>query len=172
MTCMNDRIAAVIFSLLSGYAFADGLVIDSPQEMTVASIAPLPVDFVPSIPDPQSYLHRYEMVFQSNQGSPYYSQIEGFYSAQVTHNFRFDAGKTPPTPDPAPQQASNFLGPGLSTTPQLSIVQLPNATLTLGAQPQRRLSLTVDDWVFSATGRVAVLHSHDTGATLSVRHGF
>jgi hypothetical protein len=49
---------------------------------------------------------------------------------------------------------------------------LSNATLTLGAQPQRRLSLIVDDWIFSGAARVAVLHSHDTGATLSVRHGF
>jgi hypothetical protein len=75
-------------------------------------------------------------------------------------------------PEPAAQEASNFLHPGQSTALQLSIVELPNPTLTLRAQPQRRLSLTVDDWVFSGTARVAVLGSHNTGATFSVRHGF
>jgi hypothetical protein len=112
------------------------------------------------------------MESQPNQGKSSYAQMADFYSAQVTHDFRFGAGKATPTPEPVLQQASNFLHPGPSTTPQISIVQLPNTVLTLGAQPQRRLSLTVDDWVFSATARLAVLHSHDTGATVSVRHGF
>jgi hypothetical protein len=127
---------------------------------------------VPPIPEPQRYLQRYEMEYQSDQGKPFYAQIENFYSTQVTHDFRFGAGKATPTPEAAPQQASNYLNLGPSTAPQLSMVQLPNATLTLGTQPQRRLSLIVNDWVFSGTARVAVLHSHDTGATLSVRHGF
>jgi hypothetical protein len=172
MTCLNERIVGVILSMLSGYAFADGPVIDSSEGMTVASIAPLPVEVVAAIPDPQRYLQRYEMEFQSNQEKPFYAQIDYFYSAQVAPDFRFDAGKTTPTPKPAAQQASDFLRQGPSTAPQISIVQLPNTVFTIGAQPQRRLSLTVESWVFSATARVAILHSHDTGATLSVRHGF
>jgi len=90
----------------------------------------------------------------------------------IAHNYRFSAGKTRSTSEPTPRQASNFLTPVRSTAPQLSIVQLPNTTLALRAQPQRRLSLTVNDWAFSATARVAILRSHDAGATLSVRHGF
>jgi hypothetical protein len=172
MTCLSERIVGAIFFLLSGYAFAGGLVGDSPAEVTIASIAPLPVRGVPPIPEPQRYLQRYEMEYQSDQGKPFYAQIENFYSTQVTHDFRFGVGKATPTPEAAPQQASNYLNLGPSTAPQLSMVQLPNATLTLGTQPQRRLSLIVNDWVFSGTARVAVLHSHDTGATLSVRHGF
>ena len=138
----------------------------------MANIAPLPETVAPPIPEAQSYLHRYEMEYQSDQGTPLYAQIESFYSAQVTHDFRVGAGNATPTAEAAPQQASDYLHLGPSTAPQLTMVQLPNATLTLGAQPQRRLSLIVDDWIFSGTARVAVLHSHDTGATLSVRHGF
>ncbi|SOE69574.1 hypothetical protein SAMN05446635_3577 [Burkholderia sp. OK233] len=172
MTCLNERIVGAIFLILNGYAFAGGLATDPPEEMTVASIAPLPETVVPPIPEPQRYLLRYEMEYQSDQGKPFYAQIDNFYSTQATHDFQFGAGNATPTPEAAPQQASSYLNLGPSTAPQLSIVQLPNATLTLGAQPQRRLSLTVNDWVFSGTARVAVLHSHDTGATLSVWHGF
>ena len=172
MTCLNERILGIVFFVLSGYAFADGLIINSPEEMTVANIGPMPMELVPPIPEPLRYLQRYEMEFQPGQGRPFYGQIEGFYSAQLTHEFRFGSGKAIQMPEPAPQQASNFLHPGQSTAPQLSLVELPNPTFTLRAQPQRRLSLTVDDWVFSGTARVAALGSHNTGATLSVRHGF
>jgi hypothetical protein len=170
--CLNERIVGAIFFILSGHAFADGLVIDSIEEMTVANIGPLHVELVPPIPDPQRYLQYHEMEFQSNQGKPFYAQIEDFYSVQIAHDFRFSAGNATSTSEPTPRQASNFLTAFPSTVPQFSIVQLPNTTLTLRAQPQRRLSLTVNDWVFSATARVAILRSHDTGATLSVRHGF
>ena len=172
MTCLNERIVGAIFFILSGYAFAGGLVTDSPEQTTIANIALPPEAVVPPIPEPQSYLHRYEMEYQSDQGKPFYAQIENFYSTQVTHDFRFGAGNAAPTPEAAPQQASDYLHLGPSTALQLTLVQLADPTLTLGAQPQRRLSLTVDEWVFSGTARVAVLHSHDTGATLSVRHGF
>jgi hypothetical protein len=172
MTCLNERIVGAVLLTLSGHAFADGLLIDSSEVMMVANIAPLPVGLGSPIPEPQRYLHRYEMEIQSNQGTPFDTQIKNFYSVEMSHDFRFDAGKAAPMPELAPQQASYFSGSGQSAGPRLSIVQLPNTVLTLGAQPQRRLSLTVNDWVFSATARVAILHSHDTGATLSVRHGF
>lgn len=172
MTCLSERIVGAILCLLSGYAFAGGVAMDLPEAMTVANIAPPPEKVVSPIPEPQRYLQRYEMEYQSDQGQPFYAQIENFYSSPVTHDFQLGAGKATPAPEAPPQQASNYLHLGPSTAPQLSIVQLSNTTLTLGAQPQRRLSLTVNDWVFSGTARVAVLHSHDTGATLSVRHGF
>lgn len=173
MSCLNERIVGAIFFMLSGLAFADGLVNDSPEAMTVANVAPLPAVVAAPIPEPQRYLYRYEMQYQSNQGGPFYAQMENFYSAQVTHDFRLGGEKaTPPPPEAAPQSASNALHLGPSTAPQISLVDVPNATLVLGAQPQRRLSLTVDEWVFSATARVAILHSHSTGATLNVRRRF
>ncbi|CAB3720376.1 hypothetical protein LMG24238_04840 [Paraburkholderia sediminicola] len=173
MTCLNERIVGAIFLVLNGYAFAGGVATDLPEAMTVANIAPLPETVAPPIPEPQRYLHRYEMEYQSDQGKPFYAQVDNFYSTQAIREFRFGAGSAAtPTPEAAPQQTSSYLNLGPSTAPQLSIVQLPNTTLTLGAQPQRRLSLSVNDWVFSGTARVAVLHSHDTGATLSVWHGF
>jgi hypothetical protein len=66
--------------------------------------------------------------YQSNQGAPVYSQIENFYSAQVTHDFRFSAGKATPAPQLASTPASNYLHLGPSTAPQLSLVDLPNMT--------------------------------------------
>ncbi|SAL86313.1 hypothetical protein AWB67_07167 [Caballeronia terrestris] len=173
MTCLSERMIGVLFFTLSGYAFAERLAIDSPETVTVANIAPLPMEVVPPIPEPQRHLRSYGMEYQSKQAKPYYAQIEDyFYSAKVTQDYRLGAGTDSPTHETPSQQASNFLRPGASTAPQISIVQLPNITFTLGAQPQRRLSLTIDTWAFSATARLAVLHSHDTGATLSVRHGF
>jgi hypothetical protein len=172
MTCLNERIVGALFFMLSGYAFAADFVIDSPVEMTVANIAPMPVKPVAPIPEPQRYLQRYEMEYQPNQGGPFSSQIENFYSADVTHEVRLGDGKATLAPAEAPHLAASYLRMGPSTAPQISIIQLPTATLTLGSQPQRRLSLTVDDWVFTGTARLAVLHSHDSGATLTVRHGF
>ena len=174
MTCLSERIVGAIFCLLgvSGYAFADGLAMDSREAMTIANIASPPEKIVPSIPEPQRYLQRYEMEYQVDQGQPFYAQVENFYSSPMAHDFHLGAAKTTATPEAAQQQTSSYLHLGPSTAPQISIVQLSNTTLTLGAQPQRRLSLTVNDWVFSGTARVAVFHSHDTGATLSVRHGF
>jgi hypothetical protein len=172
MTCLSERIVGAIFFMLSGYTLAGGLATDSPEEMTLANIAPLPANVVPPIPEPQRYLQHYEMEYQANQGQPFYPQIENFYSPPVTHEFRFGSATATPKPAGPPQQVSEYLHLGPSTAPQLSLIELPDPTLALGTQPQRRLSLVVDTWVFSATARVAVLHSHNTGATLSVRHGF
>ncbi|QBR02730.1 hypothetical protein [Paraburkholderia pallida] len=172
MACLNERIVGAICLLLSGYALADGPIADAPEEMTVASIAPMPVEIVAPIPGPQNYLQRYEFQYQAQEHAPFDTQLTNFYSAQVTHDFRFGGGKADPTPGPVPQQTSSELHLGGPPVPALTISQLPDTTLTIGAQPQRRLSLNVDDWVFSATARVAILHSHSTGATLSVRRGF
>lgn len=176
MACLNERIVGAVCLLLSGYALADGPIADAPladmpEEMTVASIAPMPVEVVPPIPAPQSYLHRYEFQYQAEQHTSFDAQLPDFYSAQIAHAYRFGGGKLGPPPEPG-QQTSGALHLGIPATSPLAITQLPDATLAIGAQPQRRLSLTVDDWVFSATARVAILHSHSTGATLSVRRGF
>jgi hypothetical protein len=170
MACLSERIVGAIFSLLSGYALAGGPAVDPPEEMTIANIAPMPMNMAPSIPEPQSYVNHYVMEYQPAQAHQSFASMENFYGVPVTQDFRFGTSAAALAPGARPSQTSSYLGP--STAPQLSLVQLSNATLTLGAQPQRRLSLTLDDWVFSATARIAILHSHDTGATLSVRHGF
>ena len=172
MTCLNERIVGATFVALSGYAFGQGVAVDSSETMTVANIERPPIELAEPVPEPLRYLRQYEMASQPSRGTPFYGQIAIFYSAQVPHDFRFGAGKATPTPESVPQQASTFLHLEPSIAPKLSIVQVPNSTLTLGAQPQRRLLLTVNDWVFSATARISVLHSHGTGATFSIRHGF
>jgi hypothetical protein len=172
MTCLNERVVGAVFFMLSGAAFAGEFVVDSPVEMTLANIAPPPAEFIAPIPEAQHYLHTFEMESSPKRGDPFYTQLENFYSVDVPHQFRL--GTTPNSPESGvtAQPASSYLHMGPSTAPQLAIVQLPNAALTLGAEPQRRLSLTINDWVFSGTARIAVFHSHTTGATLLVRHGF
>lgn len=173
MTCLNEKVVGAIFVMLSGSAFADGLVVDSSETITVANIAPYQMEVVPPIPDPQRYFQHYAMEYQPDSHvDPFNAQSENFYSAQVAHDFQLRSGSGPGLKDAASQSASNYLPIGLSSKPLVSMIDLPNTTLTLGAQPQRRLSVSVDNWVFSATARIAVLHSHSTGATVSVRHGF
>lgn len=173
MACLNEKVVGAIFLMLSGPVFADGSLFDSSDTFTVANIAPNPVDVVPPIPDPQRYFQHFAMEYQpDNHADPFTAQNESFYSAQVTHGFQLHSASTSGSGITAPQPASNYLLMGLSSNPVVSMVDLPNTTLTLGAQPQRRLSVAIDSWVFSATARIAVLHSHSTGATVSVRHGF
>lgn len=183
MTCLNERIVGALCVLmlgntLSDYAHADGPTADLPETITVANIATVPMEVGSALPEPTAYLHRYEMQYQAsqaNQADPFFAQMENFYSAPLGKNERTFTGKpngNSSKRDAAQASTANALHIGPSTAPQISIVQMPNQTLTLGAQPQRRLSLTVDDWVFSATARLAVLKSHDTGATLTVRKGF
>ncbi|WP_233806611.1 hypothetical protein [Paraburkholderia sp. HP33-1] len=186
MTCQNERIVGALFVVLSGYAFAGGPTGDVPEGMMVANIVASPVEVVPPIPEPRHYLEqqRYAMQYQGDQGKPFYAQIENFYSVDVTRDARLGTPKALASSGPkfapvserdaqaAAQDASNPLHLGPSTAPQLSIVQMNGSVLSIGQSPQRRLSLTVNDWVFSGTARVAILHSHDTGATLIVKHGF
>jgi hypothetical protein len=179
MTCLNEKIVGACFLMLSGYAFAEGPALDTPETMTVANIAPtMPMEVVPSLPpEPQAYLHQYALEYQANKPKPFYAEMESFYSAPVAKDkYHYQFENAPSEANSVSQfsgrSTSNYLHIGPSTAPQISIVQIPDNTLTLGAQPQRRLSLTVDSWVFSATARVAILHSHDTGATVTVRHGF
>lgn len=178
MTCLNEKIVGAAFFMLSGYAFAQSTGLNAPETMTVANIPSMPMEVIPALPpEPQAYLHRYELEYQANQPKPFYAQVENFYSAPVAQDkYHYDFVKSTPASRYGEQQAarrdSDYLQMGPSTAPQISILQVPDGTLNIGAQPQRRLSLTVDEWVFSATARVAILHSHSTGATVTVRRGF
>jgi hypothetical protein len=174
MACLNEKLVGAIMLVLSGPVFADGSLVDSSDTITVANIAPYPMEVAPApIPDPQRYLQHYAMEYQpDHHADPFTAQNESFYSAQVTHDFQLHSASGSGSGGATPQPTSKYLLMGLSSNPVVSMIDLPNTTLTLGAQPQRRLSVAIDSWVFSATARIAVLHSHSTGATVSVRHGF
>ncbi|MCC8403115.1 hypothetical protein LJ655_14665 [Paraburkholderia sp. MMS20-SJTN17] len=187
MTCRIERIVGALFVVMSSYAYAGGPFGDAPEKMMVANIVASPVEVVPPIPEPRHYLEqqqRYAMEYRRDQGKPFYAQIENFYSVDVTRDVRPGTSKSLASAGPqfapvsesdaqaAARDASNPLHLGPSTGPQLSLVQMNGSVLSIGQSPQRRLSLTVNDWVFSGTARVAILHSHDTGATLIVKHGF
>ncbi|WP_042259961.1 hypothetical protein [Paraburkholderia heleia] len=179
MTCLNEKIVGAAFFMLSGYAVAQSTGVNIPETMTVANIPSMPMEVVPALPpEPQAYLHRYEMEYQANQPKPFYAQVEDFYSAPVAQDkYHYDFVKSVPgsrygAQQQAAQPIADYLQMGPSTAPQISLLTVPDSTLNIGAQPQRRLSLTVDEWVFSATARVAILHSHSTGATVTVRRGF
>ncbi|WP_321815568.1 MULTISPECIES: hypothetical protein [unclassified Paraburkholderia] len=174
MTCLNERMVGAVLLTLGGYAYAGGPASDVPEAITVANIAPaLPVEVVTTtIPEPQGYLFHYEMQTQASQAKPFFAQMDQYYSADLGHTYTYTKNAAPGAGAAPAKPTAQFLDTGTSTAPQISIVQLPTSNTVLGAQPQRRLSLTVNDWVFSGTARVAVLHSHDSGATLTVRHGF
>jgi hypothetical protein len=156
--------------------------------MVVANIAPAPVEAVPPIPEPRRYFQqqRYAMEYQADQGKPFYGQLQNFYSSGLTTDIRYRAlpaaldgdglggavSAAVPVPTAGSRPDANPLQFRPASGPQLSIVQMNTSALSIGASPQRRLSLIVDDWVFTGTARVAVLHSHDTGATLIVKHKF
>lgn len=174
MTCLNERIVGATCFMLSGFAFAGSLPTDAPEEMKVSNIAPMPMEVLAPIPEPRRYVQRFVMQYQPDQRAANDAQVPSFYSVNVEHDFRYraaDASDASPAPPSSTQQVDSYLRLQ-SATSQLSLVDIPNATLTLKAQPQRRLSLTVDQWVFSATARIAIFHSHSTGATVSVRRGF
>ncbi|WP_233836306.1 hypothetical protein [Paraburkholderia sp. ZP32-5] len=170
--------------MLSGYAFAGGLTGDSPETMVVANIVPMPVEVVPPIPEPRRYFQqqRYAMEYQATQGKPFYAQIQDFYSSGLGRQVTFEAASVKGeglgvtgsgfTPAAGTQGNANPLHFTSATGPQLSIVQMNGSTLSIGQSPQRRLSLIVNDWVFTGTARVAIFRSHDTGATLIVKHKF
>lgn len=186
MTCQNERIVGAVLIVMSGYAYAGGPFGDAPEPMMVANIVASPVEVVPPIPEPRHYFEqqRYAMEYQRDQSEPFYAQMQNFYSVDVTRDVQLGNAKPlvssgpefAPVSEPgakaAAQDASNPMHLGPSTAPQVSIVQMNSSVLSIGQSPQRRLSLTVNDWVFTGTARVAILHSHDTGATLIVKHGF
>jgi hypothetical protein len=179
MTCLNERMVGAVLLMLGGSAFAGSPATDAPEAITVANIAPMPVEVVAPPPEPQAYLFHYAMEQQASQPKGFFAQMDQFYSAQLGHTYTFVKQPAPGSGSGSSTSAAastspsaQFLDTGPSTAPQISIVQLPTSNTALGAAPQRKLSLTVDDWVFSGTARVAVLHSHDSGATLTVRHGF
>ncbi|WP_283150573.1 hypothetical protein [Silvimonas soli] len=167
MSCLSERIVDAVFFMLSGYAFADGIVIESPREVTIANIVPPPVTIARANSEP-GYLHRSELEYRVTQGKPFYVQAENFYNAQFAHDFPIaPAGKAAPS-TAAGQQTPNYFHMGTSTAPQLMLAQSSNPTSPFGPQPQRRLSLIVSDWAFSGSARV----THNKGATLTVRHSF
>jgi hypothetical protein len=171
MTCLNERLVGASFFMLSEFAFAGSLVTDAPEVMTLTNISPMPMEVLAPIPEPQRYVQRYVMQYQSDRRASNDAQVPNFYSVDVAPEFRYRAADASPAPQSSTQQVASYLQLH-SATSQLSLIDVPNATLTLKAQPQRRLSLTVDQWVFSATARIAIFHSHSTGATVTVRRGF
>lgn len=171
MTCLNERIVGATFLMFSGFSFAGGFGADAPETMLLSNIAPPTTATLAPIEQPQRYVQRYVMRYESDRRAANDRRFENFYSADIAHQFHLGSTNAPDRPPDSARPARDYLRLQ-SVAPQLSIVDLPNTTLTLRAQPQRRLSLTVDEWVFSATARVAILHSHSTGATVTVRRGF
>src|SRR6516225_9177834 len=128
MTCLNEKIVGAAFLMLSAYAYAQSTVVNAPETMTLANIAPMPMEVVPSLPEAQTYLHRYVLEYQQNQEKPFYAQLENFYSAPVVQDkYHYEFVKSAPGSSyGAGQQAapsSGYLHMGPSTAPQISILQ-------------------------------------------------
>jgi hypothetical protein len=175
MTCQGvwQGIIGVLLLVPGASAFADGPVGESRGVETVANIASPYVEVLTGIPDAQSYIHHYEMEYSSNPGNPFRAQIEQYYLAPIPYDHRYDGKNASADSDrPSQQRVTSYLDIAHSTGPLIQLVQLPDYGSANVLHPQRRLTLTLDQWDFSATARVSLNHSHSTGANLSVRRGF
>ncbi|CAB3807981.1 hypothetical protein [Pararobbsia alpina] len=175
MRCLAERkwIIGALFFVPGGSAFADGAIGESREVEIVANIASPQVEVLPAIPSPQQYMHQYQMEYLSNSEKQLYAQMDNYYIAPIPKEHRYERASASPYPDSAPQQlVTRYLDVVESAKPLIQIVQVPDYGLTNVLHYQRRLALTIDQWVFSATARVSLDHSHNMGANLFVRHGF
>lgn len=173
MTCLNERIVGAIFFALSGTAIAGGTSTDAPVALTIANLAPQRMEMpLPPIPEPQQVALRPEPTPMASQVWPFTMRDDGVYGSPLLPAVHVDAGKPEPAPGGPLTPAASYLRIGPSTAPQVSIIQLPDLSSSLNARPQRGLTVTTNDWAFSATARVAVFGSHETGASLTARHRF
>ncbi|CAG4894862.1 hypothetical protein [Paraburkholderia saeva] len=171
--CVWEGVIGALILVPGASAFADGPVGESWGVETVANIASPHMEVLSAIPDPQSYIHRYEMEYSSTQDNPFRAQIDQYYLAPIPYDHRYDHTAASSDPDrPSQQRVMNYLDVVHSAGPLIQIVQLPEYGSANVAHPQRRLTLILDQWNFSATARVSLNHSHTMGANLSVRRGF
>lgn len=193
MTCLNETIVGAMLFSLGGFAFAGGPGTDSSEGMMVANIAPLPPETAALAPEPRHFLHRFETTPQppaptaSNEGPALFpftpsvaridDTVDSAYAVQPGYDVRRIAVSPATSPGQAPGQSAGAAGTGAlrglpSSVAQVSIVQWNNEDSKLGSQPQRGLQVRTDDWVVSASARVALFRSHETGATVYVRRRF
>lgn len=175
MTCLNEGewiIGAVLFAL-GGSVYAGGAVDGYPETENVANIDSSQVENISPIPEPQQYTYRYEMKYLSSPIKPFYTKIDDYYITPIPYKHRYQRTTSDLYLDPIPQlRSNNYFSIAQSTEPLIQLVQLPDYSSIYVLHPQRRLSLTVDQWSFSATARVSLTHSHDMGTTFFVRYGF
>ncbi|ALS60364.1 hypothetical protein [Pandoraea norimbergensis] len=196
MTCLNETIVGAMLFSLGGFAFAGGPGTDSSEGMMVANIAPIasmPPETAALAPEPRHFLHRFETTPQppaptaSNEGPALFpftpsvaridDTVDSAYIVPPSYDVRHLTGSAAASPGQPPGQATGSTGTsalrGLpSSVAQVSIVQWNNEDSKLGSQPQRGLQVRTDDWVVSASARVALFRSHETGATVYVRRRF
>lgn len=192
MTCLNETIVGAMLLSLGGFAFAGGPGTDSSEGMMMANIAPIPPETAAMAPEPRHYLHHFETTPQqpppsvANQGpalfpyAPSVARVEetvdSAYVVQPEYDVRHLSATAPAAPglpgQPAGQANASLLHGLPSSVAQVSIVQWNNEDSKLGSNPQRGLQVRTDDWTVSASARVALFRSHDTGATVYVRRRF
>ncbi|HSD37703.1 MAG TPA: hypothetical protein VLC92_09340 [Rhodocyclaceae bacterium] len=168
MRFLGESIFDAMLFMLSGYALADGLAIESPGETTTATYATSPATPVRSNAEPHGLLQRFEMEYQAAHANPFYAQIKSFYNAQVALAPPIGIRMITPA-SVAPEQASSYFNVDGSAAPQLTLVQSSNMVLPGGGRPQRRLALMVSEWTFSGSAQV---FSSNKSATLTVRRRF
>jgi len=195
MTCLNETIVGAMLLSLGGFAFAGGPGTDSSEGMMMANIAPTLPETAAMAPEPRRYLHHFETTPQqpppavANQGpalfpyAPSVARVEetvgSAYVVQPEYDVRHLTASPPASTGPlgplgqTAEQANAGLLHGLpSSVAQVSIVQWNNEDSKLGSNPTRGLQVRTDDWTVSASARVALFRSHDTGATVYVRRRF
>jgi hypothetical protein len=163
---------------LSGNVLAEGVADGASASLLLASIAPLPMEVVSSIPEPGQYVFHYALQYSSYQEATAGLSPSDFYGMPPG-----TAGQAVvPTPSGSlhlqqqpPAQAAGAgggFGAVASAASLLSLLQLSDEGTGSAAHTTRRLAMMVSDWRVSASAHLSVTHSHDTGATVSVQHKF
>jgi hypothetical protein len=162
----------VICLALSGNALADG----ASASVLLASIAPLPMEVMSSMPEPGQYVFHYALQYSSYQEATAGLSPPDFYAASPG---AFGHAVVPPPssslhlqPQPQASSAGSGFGTVASSASLLSLLQLSDEGTGTAAHTTRRLAMMVNDWRVSASAHLSVTRGHDTGATVSAQHKF
>lgn len=181
MSCLNETLVGAVCVMLSGLALADGLATDASVPITMANLSPLPVERRVSIPEPQQYIQRDLDQARAQAPTDYpfavnapvqSAEFDDVYGVPVARNALMAPLPGKSAADAAKQAGGNFLEMGPNMSPKLSLIEQVNQYDQLGSKPQRRLSLTMDKWSFSATAKVAIFRQQTTEATFYVKRKF
>jgi hypothetical protein len=166
----------VICLALSGNVLAEGVADGASAGVLLASIAPLPMEVVSSIPQPGQYVFHYALQYSSYQEVTAGLRSSDFYAASPG---TFGRAVVPPPSGPLhlqQQPQASSVGSGFnafaSSASLLSLLQLSDEGTGAAAHTTRRLAMMVNDWRVSASAHLSVTHGHDTGATVSLQRKF
>lgn len=175
MTSLNARewVIGAVFLALAGPVLAEGPIGGVPEVVAFANIVPLLPEAVTEIPPARQYLYRYAMEYSAPAPEPMQALLHDYYvTSTILQRHQYQPTAAALNPEPLPKApAAHYLAVLPSAVPDIQLIQIPDQSSVFNS-PQRRLSVTINDWNFSGTARLSILHASSTGASLTVRHKF